>query len=653
MGEVVMLNKHILSEQIRTRLLHRFNYFQDARRKIHERRATYVIDYSMLEETNAFDRYEELRELYKDDAPILERLHKIEETGQILWFLKDASIVIGKDASSISRTIQNMENNEEWLEKLSSIRHYIKVPDLNENYLYEAGIFDLIVDFYEQSYLNRLTCPRRGAEKAQAEQQAIHDYWTYLKNKYSKMSYNSEKINIKKEIKENILHQGETSITFNGILQLIVSRMFTIQLGTFFAILFGLYFEASRRYPILVIVTPIFCASALFSSIILIKKRIWIKTHLATFAAGSILFLMLWGISVITGNSPYQKTVPKIAEIKNPVAVNIMDGNDSIYFQIRIAESAKNIYYRIDGLGQFESTGFTHYKDPKTDDFVPNPSIAYNNKNRTDPLELEIKYLDKNNVQKGPYKFTIHLQEEIKKYYKSLLLQGKERWLLIHMGFQGVEATFANLLYPQRCIQKIMYGLNKEVPDLEFTMPLNHFNSVIDLSQNPGVSFISVELTFYDGEKSGIVKFVNTISDEAQQINFLMREGSKLLKYGITGEGLRLDFSSFLPYKGCIEYIQYGTDHKDMNNKFFVGSDPIIDVPIVNKVLFWQLVLRNGHERNWSSLNVINDHIYKKYHFSIDDIWNEIDENRKIPQDNIFDLPSNDDPQYFSHGLSM
>lgn len=71
-----------------------------------------------------------------------------------------------------------MECSEGWCSRLLALRHTDKASNGLTIHSYSREIFDLIVDRYEEEYLQRFASPRHGEPKDIDE---IRRFWHYLK----------------------------------------------------------------------------------------------------------------------------------------------------------------------------------------------------------------------------------------------------------------------------------------------------------------------------------------------------------------------------------------------------------------------------------------------------------------------------------------
>jgi hypothetical protein len=138
------------------RLTARFTAILSDRDKIRALLGDYAADYRSFKGT-ALARQEYLREKYAARVPNLTHLLSGAD-GELYWGAADIAILLGRDATTITRMMRKIESSGGWRSLLYELRRPLK-PGV---YVYKKGIFDLVIDFYEEEYLQRFVAPRRG-----------------------------------------------------------------------------------------------------------------------------------------------------------------------------------------------------------------------------------------------------------------------------------------------------------------------------------------------------------------------------------------------------------------------------------------------------------------------------------------------------------
>ena len=229
-------------------------------------------------------RQESLREKYSKRAPNFSHLIWSDDSDSERWTAADIAIVLGRDKSSVTRTLAVMESSEGWCSRLLALRHTDKAANGLTIYSYNREIFDLIIDHYEEEYLQRFANPRHGSPKDIDE---VRRFWHYLKQ-----SAEAERMNILSH-EENEL-PDIPPMRWNDILSLIWRKIFTVRTGAFFGITFAMSFELAGRWMGIkpFFVAGGFCVTAL--CMLMIRLRKWRVDILADIGAGALLFGLLW-----------------------------------------------------------------------------------------------------------------------------------------------------------------------------------------------------------------------------------------------------------------------------------------------------------------------------------------------------------------------
>ncbi|MDR1979355.1 MAG: hypothetical protein LBQ42_11540 [Synergistaceae bacterium] len=280
-----------LSGQTVERLRRQFDAFEADREKLHRLKDDYVLDYRSFRGT-ALERQEYLREKYRDRAPALSHLLFEEGETSPCWGLSDIAVLLGRDGSSVSRTLRKIEKTRGWRPRLYGLRKTSNVHALIPVYVYSEDIFDLIVDFYEEEYLHRFAKPRRGTPPDPERRREIYRYWQHLKQCAERESLTTDQ--------SRLVVEDVPPLTPGEILKLIFHRMLNVRMGAFFIVLFGFFHEGTRQWPALHFWVPVVCACLFCGTVFSIRERKFEPAILADFAAGTLLFAALWGAATLS-----------------------------------------------------------------------------------------------------------------------------------------------------------------------------------------------------------------------------------------------------------------------------------------------------------------------------------------------------------------
>lgn len=110
------------------RLREKFLEFQNDRDILSEILDDYTADYSQTP-GSTLKRQEVLREKYSKRVPKFSHLIWSDDDDLVWWTAADIAIVLGRDKSSVTRTLAAMERSEGWCSKLLALRHTDKAAN--------------------------------------------------------------------------------------------------------------------------------------------------------------------------------------------------------------------------------------------------------------------------------------------------------------------------------------------------------------------------------------------------------------------------------------------------------------------------------------------------------------------------------------------
>jgi len=197
--------------------------------------------------------------------------------------------------------------------------------------------------------------------------------------------------------------------------------------------------------------------------------------------------------------------------LENPVTLTAQfaGGGWSVIFQLSDFK-AKELFYRLDGKGDFQSSGLLPYKNPQTGLSMVNPNVPLPN---LAPGEhsVEVKYVDRNEKSNGPYTLKFSTADEQLAQGKMMLNAASGSWLTFR-DYQGkVLLYFTTLMSYRPVIKEIRYSLNSETPDQTFKFkPSDKMYEIGDelpyIYVPESSQFASVQVTFKDGTVSPVQK---------------------------------------------------------------------------------------------------------------------------------------------------
>ena len=490
-----------LSEDTIAKLQRKFLQFQNSRKRVHELLLDYVADYRQFIGSND-DRKEFLEGQFRNCVPDFSHLI-FSEDNQIFWHVSDIAIILGKNQSSISRTLSNIEHSEGWNFRLISIRKPVKSSNGNSIFVYQQDIFDLIIDKYEEEYLLRFSSPRWGSKNNAPDFQEIKRFWNYLKEFYN--------VNDFAIYNEKKLCQDIPKMSLNNILSLIWDKVFNIRITTISSVVFAVCFELTRRFFGLRLRFAGIPAVISIICVILIHKRKFTPDTLSNIGAGTLLISLLWisaALSVDRFNSQNIKQNIILTPIRS------IDNNNTINFQINSnILNVKEFLYRISPDKSFHSTGFLNQINPNTN--LPYPAMSIQNNIISGLAEIDIKFIDDNDIESSIWHFSFDVSNELFKLNKNVILNANMPWVSAgqYKIFFTNEVTSEVSLSPfmlskeiRKSVKHLLYGINNEVPDKEVNF--NNLDTyepyVLFKTHDDSIRFVSSQIIFMDGSSSDI-----------------------------------------------------------------------------------------------------------------------------------------------------
>jgi hypothetical protein len=199
---------------------------------------------------------------------------------------------------------------------------------------------------------------------------------------------------------------------------------------------------------------------------------------------------------------------------ENPVTVTAQQSNSGWAAVFSLTDfKAKELFYRLDGKGEFISTGHLPYQSPQTgmpmiNTFVPMPNLP--------PGEhtIEVKYTDKNGATNGPYTLKFSTGDQQFAQAKMSLNMVSGSWLSFRDYDGKVLLYFTTLMSYRPAIKEVHYSLNSEALDQTFKFkPTDKMFEVGDdlyLTVPGNTQFANVQITYKDGTKSPVQKVMRT-----------------------------------------------------------------------------------------------------------------------------------------------
>jgi hypothetical protein len=132
----------------------------------------------------------------------------------------------------------------------------------------------------------------------------------------------------------------------------------------------------------------------------------------------------------------------------------------------------------------------------------------------TASLRISVRYEDTNGQPIGPFDFTLDPRAELIAFGKGILTKMPTIWGAFGDGSNAGYYYFTTLMVYRCALGRVEYGIDVAVPDREFPLPTCDVEdpmaipdgATLFLPIDPAVSFVSMRLTFADGEVSEVTR---------------------------------------------------------------------------------------------------------------------------------------------------
>jgi hypothetical protein len=196
--------------------------------------------------------------------------------------------------------------------------------------------------------------------------------------------------------------------------------------------------------------------------------------------------------------------------LENPVTLMATETAKGWQLNFQLAESKpKEVFYRLDGTGDFQPTGHMPVKNAQTGEEMVNPGVFLAGLSPGEHT-IEVKYLDRTSRNNGPYSLKFDTRAEQLKNGKNAINTSVSP--LINFTHTGGEfrAFFIRMLFHGPIIKEIRYSIDSEALDQSFP-----FNPITRIQETPtkvyevipnDTKFVAVQVTYVDGTKSPVRK---------------------------------------------------------------------------------------------------------------------------------------------------
>ena len=199
--------------------------------------------------------------------------------------------------------------------------------------------------------------------------------------------------------------------------------------------------------------------------------------------------------------------------LENPVTLTAQQSNAGWAVIFSLADyKIKELFYRLDGEGDFKSTGHLPMKNPQTglpmvNTHVPLPNLS------AGEHSIEVKYTDRNDAANGPYTLKFSTAGEQLAQGKMMLNAVSGSWLLFRDYDGKTLLYFTTLMSYRPVIKEVRYSLDGDALDKVFEFEPSETmyepGDNIYLTVPVATEYAMVRVTFRDGTVSEAQKVLN------------------------------------------------------------------------------------------------------------------------------------------------
>ncbi|HVF73066.1 MAG TPA: DUF4062 domain-containing protein [Chthoniobacterales bacterium] len=194
--------------------------------------------------------------------------------------------------------------------------------------------------------------------------------------------------------------------------------------------------------------------------------------------------------------------------LENPVTITAQQSNAGWAIIFTLTDfKAKELFYKLDGKGDFESTGHLPMTNsqtglPQVNTFVPLPNLE------AGEHTVEVKYTDKNEQMNGPYTVKFSTGQQQMAQSKMILNMTSGSWLSFRDYEGKVLLYFTHLMTHRPVIKEIRYALNSDKPDQVYKPMFISGQELPYIYVPKDTQFATVQIAFTDGTMSKVEKVI-------------------------------------------------------------------------------------------------------------------------------------------------
>lgn len=197
---------------------------------------------------------------------------------------------------------------------------------------------------------------------------------------------------------------------------------------------------------------------------------------------------------------------------KNPVTLTLQESNGGWAAYFGMTETnAKELFYRLDGEGEFKSTGFLPTRNMTTGDPMPNLYVPLANL-ASGEHTVDVRYVDRDGRTNGPYTVKFSTTAERLAQTKMILNSISNSWLEFRDYNGKLLLYFSALMSYRPVIKEVRYSLNSDALDKTFkfkpTDKMFESGDDVLITVPKDTEFAMVQVTYQDGTNSSVQKFL-------------------------------------------------------------------------------------------------------------------------------------------------
>ncbi len=212
-----------------------------------------------------------------------------------------------------------------------------------------------------------------------------------------------------------------------------------------------------------------------------------------------------------TSEARWSKLAGAANRLQNPVTLIPQQSGTGWGITFGLADyTAKELFYRVDGSGDFKSTGHLAFNSPQTGRPMPNLFVELPG---LPPGEhkVEVRYTDRDDRTNGPYTLSFSTADQQFIQGKQMVMSTSASWLSYRDYDGKLLLYFTTLMTARPVIKEVRYSLNNETLDKAFAFkPTSKMFEAGDdtfISIPKNTEYACVQVIYKDGSKSEMKKF--------------------------------------------------------------------------------------------------------------------------------------------------